>query len=155
MAPIILPAEVGLWISRLASVLHQTNAWRLGRLLAGMLFSRGRRTVASWLRAGGLSNDYQGYYYFLGSVGRKVKLVAGVLLRWALQVVHPGERVLCAIDDTPTKRYGPLVEGAGIHHNPTPGPAEQKFLYGHVWVTLAWVVRHAWWGTIGLPLLAF
>jgi hypothetical protein len=24
-----------------------------------------------------------------------------------------------------------------------------------VWVTLAWVVRHAWWGTIGLPLLAF
>src|SRR5262245_50198202 len=89
MAAIILPAEVWLWISRLASVLHQTNAWRLGRLLAGMLFSRGRRTVASWLRAGGLSNDYQGYYYFLGSVGRKVKLVAGVLLRWALQVVHP------------------------------------------------------------------
>jgi hypothetical protein len=154
MAPTTLPGEVALWISQLASVLHQTNAWRLGRLLVGMLFSRGRRTVASWLRAGGLSDDYQGYYYFLGSLGRKVKLVAGVLLRWALQVVNPGERVLFAIDDTPTKRYGPLVEGAGIHHNPTPGPAEQKFLYGHVWVTLAWVVRHAWWGTIGLPLLA-
>lgn len=59
-----------------------------------------------------------------------------------------------ALDDTPTKRYGPKVEGAGIHHNPTPGPSGQKFLYGHVWVTLAWVVRHPWWGAIGLPLLA-
>jgi len=27
-------------------------------------------------------------------------------------------------------------------------------LYGHSWVTLAWVVRHPRWGTIGLPLRA-
>ena len=46
-----------------------------------------------------------------------------------------------APDDTPTKRYGPCVEGAGVHHNPTPGPAGQTFVYGHVWVTLAWVAR--------------
>jgi hypothetical protein len=46
------------------------------------------------------------------------------------------------------------VEGAGIHHNPTPGPAGQKFLYGHVWVTLALVAHHSLWGTIGLPLRA-
>lgn len=51
-------------------------------------------------------------------------------------------------------RYGPKVQGAGIHHNPTPGPADAKFLYGHIWVTVAWVVRHPLWGTIGLPLLA-
>ena len=30
--------------------------------------------------------------------------------------------LLVAIDDTPTARYGPEVEGAGIHHNPSPGP---------------------------------
>jgi hypothetical protein len=59
-----------------------------------------------------------------------------------------------AIDDTPSKRYGPKVEGAGIHHNPTPGPAAAKFVYGHVWVTLAWIVRHPLWQAIGLPLLA-
>ena len=41
-----------------------------------------------------------------------------------------------------------------IHHNATPGPANQQFMYGHVWVTLSWVVRHTLWGTIGLPLLA-
>jgi hypothetical protein len=120
-----------------------------------MLFSRGRRTVACWLRTAELGGQYQDYYYFLGSLGGNVKLVAGSMLRLAASVLCPGERMVFAIDDTPTKRYGKHVEGAGIHHNPTPGPAEQKYLYGHVWVTLAWVVRHASWGTIGLPLLAF
>jgi hypothetical protein len=66
----------------------------------------------------------------------------------------PDGRLLLGIDDTVTKRYGPHVEGAGIHHNPTPGPADQTFAYGHVGVTIAWIVRHPWWGTVGLPLLA-
>jgi len=123
-------------------------------LLAGALFAQGRQTVASWLRGGELGDDFRLYYYFLGSLGRNVKSVASVLFRIAVRKIVPGDRLLLALDDTPTKRYGPRVEGAGIHHNPTPGPAEQKFLYGHVWVTLSWVVRHEWWGTIGLPLLA-
>lgn len=29
-----------------------------------------------------------------------------------------------AIDDSPTKRFGPCVEAANIHHNPTPGPGD-------------------------------
>jgi hypothetical protein len=28
-------------------------------------------------------------------------------------------RIRFALDDTPSKRYGPHVEGAGVHHNPT------------------------------------
>jgi hypothetical protein len=44
------------------------------------------------------------------------------------------------------------VEGAGLHHNPTPGPSNQPFLYGHVFVTLAWAVEHPDWGTISLPV---
>jgi DDE superfamily endonuclease len=154
MACSILPAEVAQWTSQLAGVLHAACAWRLAPLTAGLLFARGRRTVASWLRAGGLGRDYQDYYYFLGTLGRNIKALAGALLRLAIPVISPGQRLLFAIDDTPTKRYGPKVEGAGIHHNPTPGPAGQKFLYGHVWVTLSWLVRHRCWGTIGLPLLA-
>lgn len=154
MAPWKLPTEVAWWIARLAGVLHHRLAWRLLPLLAGALFAQGRKTVASWLRGGQLGADFKAYYYFLGSLGRKVNSVAALLLDEAVRVVAPEGRLLFALDDTPTKRYGPLVEGAGIHHNPTPGPAGQKFLYGHVWVTLSWVVRHAWWGTIGLPLLA-
>ena len=26
-----------------------------------------------------------------------------------------------------------------MHHNPTPGPADEKWLYGHNWVALAWL----------------
>jgi len=155
MAEWKLPCELASWIAQMAFVLDRRIAWRLGPLLVGALFAQGRKTVASWLRGGELGEDFRRYYYFLGSLGRNVKSVASVLFWIAVRVLVPGERILLAIDDTPTKRYGPLVEGAGIHHNPTPGPSGQKFLYGHVWVTLAWIVRHPAWGTIGLPLLAF
>ena len=67
---------------------------------------------------------------------------------------HPGDHLLFALDDTPTPRYGPCVQGAGVHHNPSPGPAGEKYVYGHVWVTLAWLARHPWWDTLSLPLRA-
>ena len=87
-------------------------------------------------------------------MGRKAQWIASLLLRQVATTLPIGEVVLLALDDTPTKRAGPKVEGAGIHHNPTPGAAGQKFLYGHVWVTIAWIVRHPHWGVIGLPLRA-
>jgi hypothetical protein len=63
-----------------------------------------------------------------------------------------GDRIVLALDDSPTARYGPHVEGAGVHHNPTPGPADGEWLYGHNWVALAWLAKHPWWGVIALPL---
>ncbi len=154
MAEWRLPAELVLWISLLSEPLQRGVAWRLLPLMTGVLFARGRRTVASWLRGAGLGDDFRAYYYFLGSLGRNVGFIASRLLRHVVTTIEPGERLLFALDDTPTKRYGAQVEGAGIHHNPTRGPADQKFLYGHIWVTLAWIVRHPRWGTIGLPLRA-
>src|SRR2546421_682820 len=154
MATPCLTTGVTAWIERLAAILDPRFRWRLLPLLTGLLFATGRRTVSSWLRAGGLSKDYQDYYYFLSTLGHKVKPLAAVVLRIAVKVIVPSGRILLAIDDTPSKRYGPKVEGAGVHHNPTPGPAGAKFVYGHVWVTLAWVVRHPLWGAIGFPLLA-
>jgi hypothetical protein len=154
MATHFLCGSIKGWIERMTVHLDARVSWRLIPLLTGFLFATGRRTVSSWLRAGDLSDDYQDYYYFLSCLGDKVKTLATPLLRIAVEVVLPEGRILLAIDDTPSKRYGPKVEGAGIHHNPTPGPAGAKFLYGHNWVTLAWVVRHPLWGAIGLPLLA-
>jgi len=154
MASWQLPAEVAWVISQLASALHGRLAFRLGILFTGLLFARGRRTVTSWLRAAGVGKGYQSYYYFLGSLGRNIKLVGGILLAKLRRLPLEGDRVLLAVDDSPTQRYGRCVEGAGLHHNPTPGPAAQQFVYGHVWVTVALVVRHALWGSIGLPLWA-
>ena len=107
---------------------------------------------ALWRRA-----QLQRYYYLLGSVGRKALAIAGVLLRILLKRLPgdgPGTPLVFAIDDSPTKRYGPHVEGIGKHHNPTPGPAGSPFLYGHVWVCLARLVRHSLWGAIALPILS-
>jgi hypothetical protein len=66
----------------------------------------------------------------------------------------PGQRLLFAIDDTPSKRHGPAIQGAGIHHNPTPGRAGEKYLYGHIWVTLAWLAQHPLCRVLALPLRA-
>ena len=113
-----------------------------------------RRQLAARCGAG---RDYKRYYYLLGSVGRKALAIAGALLRILLKRLAgdgPGTPLVFGIDDSPTKRYGPHVEGAGKHHNPTPGPAGSKFLYGHVWVCLARLVRHPLWGAIALPILS-
>jgi DDE superfamily endonuclease len=64
------------------------------------------------------------------------------------------DRLVFALDDTPTERYGRKVQGAGVHHNPTPGPAGGPFVYGHVWVVLGLLARHPAWGVVALPLLA-
>ena len=146
--------EFALWMALLADPLHARLQHRLSALCLGILFAQGRRTVASWLRAGGLGQEFKAYYYFLGSLGGRIGMPATRVLQIVWKRLQPQGRILLALDDTPTKRFGPLVEGAGIHHNPTPGPSKAKWVYGHVWVTLAWVVRHPSWGTIGLPLVA-
>ena len=153
MFAVRLTAEWAAWVAALAAPLHRRSAWRLADVVVGILMASGRRTAAGWWRAAAIGDRFRPYYYFLGGVGRKSIEVAAVLLRITLDHVEPGGRILFALDDTPTKRYGPKVQGAGIHHNPTPGPAGSKFLYGHCWLTLSRVVRHDRFGAIGLPLL--
>src|SRR5437868_7375156 len=146
------PQDWSDWSAWLAAGLHARNRWRLPVLLIGILFAHGRRTVTTWLRAAGISDDFSDYYYFLGSLGRKTEIVATQLLSLILRTLPLPERLLAVIDDSPTKRYGPKVEGADIHHNPTPGPAGQPFLYGHIWVTISLALRHPQWGALALPL---
>ena len=151
-----LSASLVVWITALAGTLDARQQVRFVALCTGLLFARGRRTVASWLRLW-RGRDYKRYYYLLGSVGRKALAIAGALLRILLKRLAgdgPGTPLVFGIDDSPTKRYGPHVEGAGKHHNPTPGPAGSPFLYGHVWVCLARLVRHPLWGAIALPILS-
>jgi DDE superfamily endonuclease len=153
VSAIRLTAEWAAWVAALAAPLHRRSAWRLAHVVVGILLAHGRRTAASWWRSAGIGEHFSSYYYFLGSVGRKATAVAPVAFGLLRERIDPGGRLLLAIDDTPTKRYGPKVQGAGVHHNPTPGPAGSKFLYGHSWVVLNRIVHHERCGTIGLPLL--
>jgi len=148
------PSEWSEWSEWLAAGLHARNRWRLPVLLVGILFARGRRTVTTWLRAIGIRDDFADYYYFLAPLGRKAESVATQLFLLLLRTLPLPQRLLAVIDDSPTKRYGPKVEGADIHHNPSRGPADQKYLYGHIWVTLSLALRHPLWGAMALPLYA-
>jgi len=146
---------LGYWFSVLASVLDPRSGPRLAKLLIGAFLARGRRTVTSWIRAAGLSSEYRPCYTTLSAAGRRADTMAARLLPTLLKpLLRSTARVVFALDDTPTPRYGPHVEGAGIHHNPTPGTAGGPFVYGHVWVVLAVLVTHPAWGMIALPLLA-
>src|SRR5262249_4902785 len=103
-----LPPQVALWIEQLSAPLHGRLAWRLLPLMTGMLFAAGRRTVAAWLRAGGLGNPFQPFYYFLGSLGRQAEWVAARLLCLvASQLPWDSDILLFALDDSPIKRAGP------------------------------------------------
>jgi hypothetical protein len=143
------------WFSRLASALDCRSAPRLARLFLGAVLARGRRTVTTWIRAGKLSDRFQSCYVAVAAAGKRADRIARRLLT---EVVRPllngATRLTLALDDTPTKRYGPHVQGAGIHHNPTPGPAGSPYVYGHVFVVLAILATHPAWGVVALPLLA-
>jgi hypothetical protein len=143
------------WFSRLASPLDRRSAPRLVLLFLGAVLARGRRTVTSWIRAAKLSDQFRPCYTAVASAGKKAD---GIAARLTLEAVKPlvaeADRLTLALDDTPTPRYGPHVQGAGIHHNPTPGPAGSPYVYGHVFVVLGLLAHHTVWGTIALPLLA-
>src|SRR5258708_7361882 len=140
--------------SALGHWLDKRTARRLPALLARVLFARGCRTVTSWFRAGGITDDFRQSYVAVCAIGRESEHLALTVVTDVVRPLLKGKRLRIGIDDTPTQRYGPCVEGAGIHHHPTPGPAHQRHLYGHAWVTSAWVVRHPLWHTLTLPLLA-
>ncbi len=53
------PEDWAEWSQWLAAGLHARNRWRLPVLLVGILFAHGRRTVTTWLRAAGVSPDFQ------------------------------------------------------------------------------------------------
>jgi hypothetical protein len=150
--PLPVPCQ---WFSWLAAALDRRSAPRLALLFLGAVLARGRRTVTTWIRAAKLSGQYQRCYVAVAAAGKRTDRIARRLLTEVVRPLLKGaKRLTLALDDTPTKRYGPHVQGAGVHHNPTPGPAGSPYVYGHVFVVLAMLVAHPAWGVIALPLLA-
>jgi len=137
-------------------ILDARIAFRLPIVIAGMLLAGGRRTAASWFRAAGVKDDWDRFYDLLASVGQNAMSLMSPLVSLIFRKFDPGPDGYwtLAIDDSPTKRYGRHVEAANIHHNPTPGPGDGAWLYGHNWVCLAMVLSHPLFGVIALPLLS-
>jgi hypothetical protein len=150
--PLAVPCQ---WFARLASAIDRRSAPRLALLFLGAVLARGRRTVTSWIRAAGLSDQFRPCYTAVAAAGNRADRIARRLLTEVIEPLAAGAgRLVLAVDDTPTERYGPHVQGAGVHHNPTPGPAGSPYVYGHVFVVLGLLAAHPAWGVIALPLLA-
>jgi len=73
MASYQAPREWEDQVRWLTQTLHGRSSWRFSIVLLGALFASGRRVVASWIRAAGVSHDYQDFYFCLQSVGRRWK----------------------------------------------------------------------------------
>lgn len=146
-------AEATLRMSRLLDV---RIAFRLPIVVAGMLLAGGRRTASRWFQSAGVKDDWDRFYDLLASVGRATSSLMLPLVFRFVRRFDPGPsgRWTLALDDSPTPRYGRHVEGANVHHNPTPGPANQTWLYGHNWVCLAFLFTHPLWGVLALPVLS-
>src|SRR3954468_1267534 len=146
-----LPPYVSALFYALAHCLDRRLQGRFPQLLLGILFARGRRTVTAWFRAAGIAQDFRQGYHAVHAAGRHADFLATQVLP-VVRPLEPGPRLAVGLDDTPTPRWGACVQGAGIHRNPTPGPAGEKYVYGHNWVTLAALVRHPTEGARALPL---
>ena len=156
-AKVPLIGSMAVMIQAIQSLLDQRIAFRLPIIMAGAMLAKGRRTASSWFRFAGVKDDWDCFYNTLTSIGKSVASLASPLLRIIAKRLDPGPGNFwtIAIDDSPTKRYGRCVEGANVHHNPTPGPADGDWLFGHCFVCAALVARHGSWGVIALPILSF
>ena len=80
-----LPAALSAWLAQVVGALDRRSAPRLLRLLCGALFARGRRTVTSWFRAAGITDDFRPAYGALWAAGRHAPALAYRLLGCALR----------------------------------------------------------------------
>ena len=84
-------------------------------IMAGMMLADDRRVAAAWFVAAGVQDDWDRFYDCLISAGRNARTMATPLLLEVVRRFDPGPdgHFIIAGDDSPTKRFGPQVEGAG------------------------------------------
>ena len=123
-----IPTRLSTALESLARFLDARVRPLFALVFTGLLFTtERRRTASSWFRAAGIGTEFRRAYAAIAAAGRQAPLLAiPVLLDVAAVPDERPDRLVFALDDTPTPRYGPEVEGAGLHHNPTPGPSAQS-----------------------------
>ena len=113
----------------------------LALILGALLTIAKRRSVTQWLKAAQISDDFRQAFYHIPNVGRKSENLFDEMIELVLQqlskVIMASSKIRSVLDDSPTKRYGKKIEGAGYHHIPTPGRTNAKTCFGHSWVVAA------------------
>lgn len=97
-------------VSVLRGVMDRRIAFRLAIIISGMLLADDPRTASAWFVAGGVREDWDRFYDCLISIGRTSAKLATAVLGLVVQKFAPGvlDRILLALDDSPTSRYAHL-----------------------------------------------
>src|SRR5947208_2756788 len=93
-----LPPLLARWFCQLAAWLDPRSAARLPALLLGILLADGRRTVTSWFRPAGITDDFRRGYATVWACGRRTPRMAYTVLK-AVEPLVVGDRLVVAIDD--------------------------------------------------------
>ena len=145
-----LPTDL---IISLQSVLFKPCRRYFEEILFGCVCAVG--CITSWIHVGNNDGRYRKVYRFIARIGTQVDKIQRQLVLWLLanSNLFPIESpVMLVVDDTPVKRYGRKVEGAGRMHDPTNPHSRNAACYGHSLVMIGVVVTHPQYGTICLPV---
>ena len=136
----------------------KTKAYFLSLILGVLLAFHRRRTVTQWIQAAQISDHYRQAFYHMDNIGRKSPELFDEILKiittQLADIIAKAKTIRLVLDDTPTKRYGRKIEGAGYHYNPTPGKTNATKCFGHSWVVAALVITHPFFGEVSFPIAA-
>ena len=139
------------FIITICDVLFKPTRKYFGQILFGALMRTG--TISTWLR-GLTEGTAKRIYEQLTRIGLRDEYLQRAYSKWLIEslVLNELTNLELIIDDSPIKRYGKHVQGAGLHHNPTDKSNVSPVCYGFSLVMLAVRFSHPRWGTIALPL---
>ncbi|WP_020473660.1 IS701 family transposase [Zavarzinella formosa] len=140
----ILPPEAASLLEVFAPLFTQPTFHRFVTLLAGVLLTPGRRTVANVLRTLGLlAPGHPASYRRVLSAARGSGVeLGGVLAGFLLKHFVPDGPVALVGDDTVDGHPGRHVYGKARHRDPVRSShSYTAWRYGHKWVVLAVLVR--------------
>jgi hypothetical protein len=102
----------------------------------------GRLWVTQGILSGLLGRHYTNFYQFLQQRSFTLSAVRQTLAHLCLCVcLQPGQRLLVALDDTVTAKYGEHFESAGYHHDPMNRQHPKSLSWGHCFVCLAFLAQ--------------
>ena len=132
--------------------------------MLGWIFCQGRHSISRVIQAISMQDQkkhHSAYYRFFTRGKWKPDSLGKVLFHLLLPFL--GDIITAIVDDTLSRKSGPHIFGAGMHHDAvasTYGRGTQKggkvfFAFGHNWVVLALWIPIAWYqpGGMAIPVL--
>src|SRR4051794_28479938 len=106
------------------------------RYITEVIFSCGRVGIGHWCR----------FHRFFSHAAWDLETLSMLLATLVATILAPGATLLWAVDDTPCRKRGLTLYGAGMHYDPLISSRAQSLVsWGHDWVVLCLIVVHPFW----------